>query len=105
MVDGRPALHISLVMDVSPNCDCHFENDLAIVPNVGMFVSYDPVALDLACADAVNSQPAIPGSVLGDCGEHHDHFKAMGPDTDWRSGIEHGVKIGLGRDEYELIKV
>ena len=44
VVDGRPCFHISLVIDVSPNCDCHAENDAAIVPNVGMFASFDPVA-------------------------------------------------------------
>ncbi len=27
VVDGRPNFHISLVVDVSPNCDCHCEND------------------------------------------------------------------------------
>ena len=43
---------ISLILDVSPNCDCHPENDAAILPNIGMFASFDPVALDQACADA-----------------------------------------------------
>ena len=37
VVDGRPQFHISLVIDVSPYCDCHGENDLPIVPDVGMF--------------------------------------------------------------------
>ena len=54
VVDGRPCFHVSLVMDVSPNCDCHGENDVPIVPNVGMFASFDPVALDQACIDAVS---------------------------------------------------
>ena len=54
VVSGRPHFHISLVVDVSPNCDCHAENDIPIVPDVGMFASFDPVALDLACVDAVN---------------------------------------------------
>ena len=40
VVDGRPNFHISLVVDVSPNCDCHGENDVAILPNIGMSVSY-----------------------------------------------------------------
>ena len=30
VVDGRPSFHISLVVDVSPNCDCHCENDAPI---------------------------------------------------------------------------
>ena len=45
VIDGRPNFHISLVMDVSPYCDCHGENDAPIVPDVGMFASFDPVAL------------------------------------------------------------
>ena len=54
VVSKRPQFHISLVMDVSPYCDCHGENDIPIVPDVGMFASFDHVALDVACADAVN---------------------------------------------------
>ena len=52
VVDGRPNFHISLVVDVSPNCDCHGENDVPILPNIGMFASFDPLALDQACVDA-----------------------------------------------------
>ena len=48
VVDGRPQFHISLIVDVSPNCDCHAENDVPILPNLGMFVSTDPLALDQA---------------------------------------------------------
>ena len=42
------------------------ENDVPIVPDVGMFASFDPVALDVACADAVNRQPVNPGSILAE---------------------------------------
>ena len=47
VVDKRPCFHISLVVDVSPQCDCHSGNDAAIVP-MWMFASFDPVALDVA---------------------------------------------------------
>lgn len=106
VVDGRPCFHISLVIDVSPNCDCHAENDAAIVPNVGMFASFDPVALDMACADAVNAQPIIQGSA-SDAGDHsdHDHFHRIHPDTCWMSCLEHAEKLGIGTREYELVKI
>ena len=111
VVDGRPQFHISLVIDVSPYCDCHGENDLPIVPDVGMFASFDPVALDQACADACLKQEPIPGSLLDDnmhaegfC-DHHDHFKNTTPETDWKSCLEHAEKIGLGSRSYELIRV
>lgn len=107
--DGRPNFHISLVVDVSPQCDCHAENDAAIIPNVGMFASFDPVALDVACADAVNAQTPIVNSQLGEHiaehQDHHDHFTTVGPDTNWKSAVQHGVKIGLGSDQYELVEI
>ena len=107
VVDGRPCFHISLVIDVSPYCDCHAENDAAIVPDVGFFASFDPVALDVACADAVNKQPVIGNIVLGD--HQHicevDHFHKVSPNTNWMSCVEHAEKLGLGTREYELIEV
>lgn len=108
VVDGRPCFHISLVIDVSPNCDCRPENDMAIVPNVGMFASFDPVALDMACVDAVNAQTPLRGSAADDAHARahvHDHFQRLHPDTNWRSCLEHGEKIGIGTREYELIKI
>ena len=111
VVDGRPCFHISLVLDVSPNCDCHAENDVPIVPNVGMFASFDPVALDQACVDAVNAMPVNPASVLGEhghegtCGCGGDHFHVVHPDTNWPAALAHGEKLGLGSREYELVKI
>ena len=108
VVDGRPCFHISLVIDVSPNCDCRSENDMAIVPNVGMFASFDPVALDMACVDAVNAQTPLRGSAADDAhakAHVHDHFQRLHPDTNWRSCLEHGEKIGIGTRDYELVKI
>lgn len=110
VLQGRPHFHISIVCDVSPNCDCHAENDIPIIPNVGMFASFDPVALDVACADACNRQPVIAGSVLHENkqhghGEGHDHFHMTHPDTNWKSCVEHAEKIGIGSQDYELVEV
>ena len=111
VVDGRPQFHISLVVDVSPFCDCHAENDVPILPDVGMFASFDPVALDQACVDACLRQPVMPGSRLDQylhtegCQDFHDHFCNNFPETNWRSCLEHAEKIGLGTRAYELIEV
>ncbi len=106
VLDGRPNFHITLVRDVSPYCDCHSENDLPIVPDVGMFASFDPVALDLACAEAVNAQSVNPGSKLDKSDRTDlDNLTAPFPHTNWRSQISHAHKIGLGEDSYELITI
>ena len=106
VVKDRPQFHISLIVDVSPFCDCHAENDAPIIPDVGMLASFDPVALDQACVDLCNQQEIIANSRLGEQPHtHHDHFTDTHPDTNWKSAIEHGVKIGLGTDQYELITI
>lgn len=105
VVQGRPCFHISLVMDVSPNCDCHPENDAPIVPNVGMFASMDPVALDAACADAVNRQPVLADTALTAQPRLPDYFDTVHPDTNWRVQLTHGERIGLGTTNYRLIKI
>ena len=78
---------------------------------LGMLASFDPVALDQACADLCNQATPVESSVLGKniahAHEHHeecdhDHFHMTHPDTEWKSCIEHAVKIGLGTNEYDL---
>ena len=111
VVDGRPHFHISLVMDISPYCDCHAENDAPILPDVGMFASFDPVALDQACVDACLRQTPIPGSILDEkmhaegFVDHHDHFVNTTPESEWQSCLEHAQNIGLGSRSYELIQI
>ena len=112
VVKDRPQFHISLICDVSPNCDCHAENDAPIVPNIGMLASYDMVALDKACIDLVNKQSAFEKSAITDNLKKYnlDKFKfdnlAMNhPSTNWKSQIEHAEKLGLGNSEYELIEI
>lgn len=106
VVEGKPHFHISLVIDVTPFCDCHPENDSPIIPDVGMFASFDPVALDLACAQAALKQPILSGSRLdGMPKDYEDHFTNTHPVTNWRSQIDHGEKIGLGSTDYELVEI
>lgn len=109
VVDGRPCFHVSLVIDVTPNCDCHSENDTPILPNIGMFASFDPLALDQACVDACLKATPLSGSQLSDNMkksdfiDHHDHFTNSTPESEWRTCLEHAEKIGIGTREYELI--
>ena len=111
VVDGRPQFHISLVLDISPYCDCHPENDAPILPDIGMVCSTDPLALDQACVDACLKAQPLPDSILGDhmreegfC-DHHDHFVNTTPESEYQTCLAHAEKIGLGSREYDLIEV
>jgi uncharacterized Fe-S center protein len=112
VLDGRPHFHVNMAIDISPLCDCWGANDLPIVPDVGFFASFDPVAVDLACADAVNAQPVRAGSVLAETlgGHGHgfkdqDYFSAINNHGDWRVTLEHAERLGLGSQDYQLIEV
>lgn len=110
-VTGKPTFHISFVCDVSPDCDCIGSNDIPLVPDVGMFAGFDPVALDQACVDAVNAQhiikkgkllkrlqkisPEIPDTL-------DDVFGTLNPISNLEAGLIHAEKLGMGTREYEL---
>ncbi|MDO4938872.1 MAG: DUF362 domain-containing protein [Lachnospiraceae bacterium] len=108
----RPNFHINMIMDISPNCDCHGENDLPILPNIGMAASFDPVALDQCCVDLCQNAPVVPGSqrdlsirkmkaesrVIPD-----DPWRQSNPVTIWKPCLERAEEIGLGIRTYEMI--
>ena len=107
VVKDKPNFHISFIMNVSPNCDCWDSNDLAIVPDIGIAASFDPVALDRLCVDLVNKAPMINGSTLSDTNYHEgeDKFGHIHLNTSWEAGLKHGEEIGLGTQDYELITI
>ena len=109
VLKGKPNFHINFIMDVSPNCDCWGCNDAAIVPNIGITASFDPVALDKASADLVTSSAANINTILdikeyGDL-QNTDKFKIIHPNTNWEDGLQYAEKIGLGSTKYELITI
>ena len=104
----RPTFHINIATDISPNCDCHGENDGPILPNLGFFASFDPVAVDQASVDAALKATPIENSQLGDnlrkpdWKNQNDHFLDSNPHVNWEETLVHAEKIGLGTREYEL---
>ena len=111
VVAGRPQFHINMLVDISPSCDCHGENDAPILPDIGMLASLDPVAIDQASVDLCQKEEPIHGSMLWDnvhaegfhdCG---NHFNNAHPESDWKSCFEQAEKIGIGSRDYELITI
>lgn len=114
VLKDKPNFHISFIMNVSPECDCWCHNDAAIVPDLGIACSFDPVALDQACVDIVNAAPTLhTDNILAekeaDHEHHHDHsddkFHHIHPDTNWKPGLQYAEEIGIGTQAYELIRM
>ncbi|MBN2053411.1 DUF362 domain-containing protein [bacterium] len=96
-------LFITFVLDVTPDCDCFPCSDRAIVPDIGVFASMDPVACDQAAVDAVNGMPGIHDTELRSGFEPGgDKLRGMRPDIDWTAQLAHAERLGLGTRRYRL---
>ena len=99
-------------VEISPDCDCHPENDAPMVPDVGMFASFDPVALDQACADASAMPPRRwPAACwMSICTMRISMITMIISAIRRRRAsrqtrLEHAEKIGVGTRAYELIRI
>lgn len=103
VLKDKAHFHLSLIMNVTPGCDCFGYNDQAIVQDIGMAASFDPVALDRACVDLVNQSPRMPGTQLNDeYVDLADKFGHIYPNSRWQDCLDHAETIGLGTQQYDL---
>jgi uncharacterized protein len=98
--------YMNFLTHITPDCDCVPWSDAPVVPDIGILASKDPVAIDAASFNLVNSQQGLPGSMLS---HNHrkgaDKFKGLRAGTDaWRQ-VKYGEEIGLGSSDYELIDI
>lgn len=97
-------LAINLIMDVTPDCDCLGWSDNAIVPDIGIAASLDPVALDTASLDLVNQcDSSGDRSINSERTAYGDKFSNFHSGIDATAQLEHGERIGLGERAYILI--
>ena len=95
VLKGKENFHISFIMNVSPECDCWAHNDAAVIPDLGIAASFDPVALDQACADLVTAAPILSTDNVLNHKEHsHDEHCCCGHDH------EHH---GEGEDKFHML--
>ncbi len=102
--------YINLALDITPWCDCISWSDTPIVPNLGLFASNDPVALDRCCLNMVEASPGLPGSVA----ESKDVLDAGLPKMSVCGsflGVSENIQVnaaaenGLGELDYKLSNV
>ncbi|NVN99410.1 MAG: DUF362 domain-containing protein [Geobacteraceae bacterium] len=100
------SVFINFITQVSPACDCYGHADAPVVNDIGICASTDPVAIDQACADLVNSAKGNVGTALANGHEPGgDKFRGVYPQIDWEVQLEHAQKMGIGSREYELVKI
>ncbi len=99
-------IHINAILDVQPMCDCAPFSDLPIVPDIGIAVSRDPIAVEKFSLDAIDQAPPMPMSLaekLGLKSGDNKFFKIHGKNPYHQ--VYAGVKANLGSDKYEVIEI
>ena len=86
-------MYFNVMVDMTKDCDCFSVKQTKMIPDIGILVSTDPVAIDKATLDLTAKGH---GKTLAEMSyAHHDALIQ----------IEHAAKIGMGSLEYELITV
>jgi len=92
-LNGRLALFVSFIQQVSPDCDCWGMNLPPVALDLGILASTNPVAIDQAAMDLVLK--AV---------EHDPSLRAH-PQASWEEQLAHAERIGLGSRRYELCPI
>ena len=105
--DPGKAFFLNYAVDITPVCDCYGWTDTPIVNNLGVFASYDSVAVDKACIDMMNQAPGLLNSDAED-------FRALERGAqklnlikgkDIEPQVYGGLENGLGTDQYLIEEV
>jgi uncharacterized Fe-S center protein len=97
------AVYLSFVTSVSPDCDCWNFSDAAIVGDIGVLASTDPVAIDQAAYDLVTAASGLSGSRGEGLGAGEDKFVAISG-VDGTAAMAYAEAMGLGTRVYELVE-
>ncbi len=90
---GEDIMYINVMNNISVDCDCVANPAEPDMHDIGIFASFDPVAIDQACVDYVYAAPD-GGSVI-------ERIES-------RNGthiLEHAAAIGFGSREYRLVSI
>ena len=104
----NPSFYINFAVNITPQCDCVSWSDAPICPDLGIFASTDPVAIDQACIDMAKKAPIIPTAThklpkdykQGEC-----KFTAIHNHVPADMGLAYAEKLGIGSRDYQLVEI
>lgn len=86
-------IYINVMIDMTKDCDCFSVKQAKLIPDIGILVSQDPVAVDMA---TLQLTAKAHGKTLAELSYHHHDAMIQ---------VEHAAKVGMGSLEYELIEI
>jgi uncharacterized Fe-S center protein len=88
----RKKFFINVALRITAECDCLAGDDPRIVPDIGLFASSDPVAIDQACYDFSCRKAG-----------GFDPFRKAHPKRDPVGQLDYAEALGIGSRDYELL--
>lgn len=86
-------VYLNVLVSMTGDCDCYNSNQPKIIPDLGILISKDPVAIDKATLD------------LTEAANRKSLALISYPELNPMIQLEHGAKLGMGSLEYELIRL
>jgi uncharacterized protein len=92
LVRNKPLLCINYLYNINKVCDCASHTEKVLIPDVGIQISTDPVAIDQASLDWTNQKAK------------KDLFKVVNG-VDYNKILKMGEEIGLGSRKYKIREI
>lgn len=93
VIKNKRSLYLNFLNFITKFCDCYETKEKPYFDEVGILASDDPVAIDRASVDIINKKYG------------RDFFRYIFPSIDWRVQLNYAERLGLGKQEYELIEL
>ncbi len=87
-VKNKRVFYLNFLTNITPDCDCLYNAEPPICPDIGILAGLDPVAIDQASYDMAK-----------------DHIDKMRPDIDSQIQLYYGEKFGAGERSYEIKRI
>lgn len=93
VIELKNSIYFNIVISVSPSCDCSGNPKKPFVPDIGILVSTDIVAIEAAAHDLV------------DKAHHCDDAFLEANSVSGKHQIEYAEQLGMGNSNYKLINI
>jgi len=88
ILKDRFCLHFNFALRITPNCDCMNVTEKPIMADIGVFVSYDPVACEMAVWELTKN-----------------NINKLYPELNPELLLDYSEQIGLGKKAYKILEV
>lgn len=102
----RKVLYINFLTEIQPECDCMPAADVPVVQDIGILVSDDLVAVEMASIDMIKKQPSLPSSLASDQGLIQSKDILLDAHKKpYMITMDEAERLSLGSKEYELVEI